>query len=256
MEESIQSILSSAEPPTEEPKTEAPAQKEEPKAESPKETKPETVRDEHGRFTKQDDKPEKPKVNREVAGIIDERRKRQELEVELAKLREAKPKTDIWEDPEKAISERLDEKLQPLQARYFNLSMKTAQRLHEDFQEVAEVFAEKAQSDSRLVQAMRESDDPGEYIYTVGLQLKELGDVGGDFAKYKEKVTGELKAELAERDTKLAAMAAELDALKKQQSELAAIPRSLNRGSEPAPRSIAESDPDDLKSLVRFGNKS
>jgi hypothetical protein len=78
-----------------------------------------------------------------------------------------------------------------------------------------------------------------------------LGDVGGDIMKYRDKVTAESKLEIAKRDEQITLLTARLAALEKTQTELAAVPRSLNNLNSSAPKST-DTDPDDLKSLVRF----
>lgn len=226
------------------------------KDEPPVETKPEVTqtRDESGKFAKTEpEKSEKPPLSKaDVAAIIDERRRRQEAEDKLRALTQDKPKTDIFENPEQAIQERLDEKLAPINERFFKMSMKAAKTGRDDFEEVAGVFAEAAEKDPQLWNAFRSSDDPGEYAYSIGKQLRELGDVGGDITKYREKVTSEMRAELTKRDEQINALRAQLEAVQKSQSELSSVPRSLNnKGSGASPKS-EDADPEDITQIVRF----
>lgn len=217
-------------------------------------------RDDTGKFTKAEEKPaEKPRAD--VAAIIDERRKRQEAERRLAEVLQQKPeaakKPSVFEDEDKAITSRVDEGTRSLREMLYKQSVKLARVTYKDaYSEAEQAFMEAADKDDRLIEALRASDDPGEYIYTVGLQIKELADVGGDFVKYREKVTAGARTELDALKTQFDVLKAENEALKKAQAELDAVPRSLNRQSSgPAPKP-GEDDPEDIKSIVRFGNKS
>lgn len=243
-EESLSSILSNSAPDTG-------AQPTPPVVESkpePKEVKPEPVkaeapepvaekpRDETGKFTKKAE----PMVP--LSALLAERAKgRREPEV-------PKTKTSVFEDEDKGISERLDEHTAPLRQALFRMSVKLAQREHEDFDTVADTFREAAERDPRLWQSMREADEPASYIYTVGSQIRELADVGGDFVKYREKIQGELKAENESLKAQLAAATA-------AKTDLDSVPRSLNSKGSGAQPTLADTDPEDLKSIVRFGNK-
>lgn len=270
--ESLSSILSSnlskgesAPAPAEAaPAPPAEAPREEPKAEVREEPKVETkapVRDESGRFTKAEEsaaKPDEQQTDGRTAALRAERQRRQQLEARLKELEGQKPaeKVSIFEDEEKGISQRVAEATRPLRETNFNMSVKLAKLTYKDDFEKAEVaFFDSAESDPRLYEQLRQSADPGEFIYTVGMQLAELGPVGGNFLKYREKVTSEYNGELAKRDEQIKALTAQVESLTKSQAALESLPRSLNKGNESAPRSTAEADEDDIKSIVRFGNQ-
>ena len=222
------------------------------------ETKPEVkevARDESGRFApKTETKPEeKPAITKaDVAAIIDERRKRQQLEQEVAALRQQKPKTDIFENPDEAINERLREHLDPLTSQIFELKLALAKTQMPDFDDAAMAFFQVAQNDPVMRHQADTAPDQLQFIYREGKRLKELGDVGGDIMKYREKVTAESKLEIAKRDEQIAALTAQLAAIQKSQSELAAVPRSLNQLQSGATPKGSDADPDDINQLVRF----
>lgn len=262
--ESIQSILGESPfvtgeppaPPAEETKTEPPVEVK-PEAEE----KSERSRDESGRFAKSEEKPpEKPAKqslsSAEIAAIVDERRKRQALETELASLRQqqTKPaeKPSVFDNEDEAISVRVAEGNRPLRETLFNQSIKIAQLTYKDaYQEAAQAFLNASERDPRLIIGLQQSDDPGEYIYTMGIHVRELADVGGDLMKYRDKVTAASQAKLDEQSRQIAALTAEIDTLKKSQAELAAVPRSLN--SLPStPAKAGDADADDINSIVRF----
>jgi hypothetical protein len=205
------------------------------------------ARDDKGKFTK----PQEEVDGRTVA-LREERRKRQELERQLQEFQQAKPKTDFFENPDQALSERLQSHLAPIQERFFKLSVKAARNVagREDYDEVVNAFTEAADNDPTLMTAFRNADDPGEYAYTVGKQFKELGDVGGDITKYREKIDTQWKGKFSELEQRMNALEAENKALKESQEKRAKVPQSLN--SEPSAASSAETfaGPRPLKSIL------
>jgi hypothetical protein len=272
-EESLSSILSNSfggKSPAEPAKGEAakPAEAAPPAAKEPEapveqtEAKPDSTRDEKGRFAKAEEKPaEKPqeKPRPDVAAIIDERRKRQALEAELAKLRQEQTKPaerpSVFENEDAAIRVRMDESNAPMREAIYKLSVKTARTLYTDFDDAAQAFADASERDPRLITGLRSSDDPGEFIYTMGIHVRELADVGGDLMKYRDKVTAASQARIDELSNQLAAMKAENEALKKAQTDLENVPRSLNNTSSgPSPKA-GEGNDEDINSIVRFGNQ-
>lgn len=262
-EESLSSILGGTEQVTE--SVAAPA-------EAKTETQvTETARDESGKFAKAAEPPaqvevkaaeppkaEPAKVRPDVAAIIDERRKRQALEAELQQLRQQvqQPTTpSVFEDEDAAISARVQKHLAPLREGLFYQSMRSAKLSHgEEFEAAEAAFAEEAERNPQLVAQLRASHDPGEFVFAEGLRLKELSDVGGNFLKYREKLTAGHTAALAEKDTRISALQAELDALKKANADLQSLPRSLNKSPSGTPKA-GEEDEDDIASIVRFNQR-
>jgi hypothetical protein len=263
--ESIQSILGespfvtgeSPAPPAVETKTEAPAEIKPEVVES----KPDRTRDESGKFAKAEEKPaekpaEKPKLSSaEVAAIIDERRKRQDAEQKyadlLAKTQKPGEKPSVFENEDAAISARVTEGTRGLRESMYKLSVKAARGIYKDFADAENAFAEAMERDPRLIVGLQQSDDPGEYIYTMGIHVRELADVGGDLMKYREKVSAVSQSKIDEQAKQIAALNSELETLKKSQAELAAVPRSLN-GLPSTPAKAGDGDPDDIRSIVRF----
>ena len=203
------------------------------------------IRDEAGRFAKQE-RPEE--VDGRVKALQAERERRRRAEAELASRREQKPKTDFFENPTQAFSENIE----PLQRELLSLKVELESVKSPDFKEALQLVLEEVENDPVLKYQIDNSPDPLKLIYREGKRLKELGDVDGDIMKYREKVTGELKTELGKRDEQIKALTAQLEAVTKAQKELEAIPRSLNKGAESSPR-ISETDEDDIASLTRFG---
>lgn len=213
----------------------------------------ETNRDESGRFApKAEPKTEKPKLQPEdVPALIQLRRRAQEAEERLKQYEASKPKPDIWEDPEKFVNSKLQEVLSPLESRLLDLQVENARLKNPDFDEAMMAFLESAQKDPNLSALADNSPNPLQFIYREGKRLKELGPYDGDLNKRDEAKFGELKGEVAKRDQQIAAMQAQLDQLTKTQTELAAVPRSLNKLAGSSPKT-SDADPEDLNSIVRF----
>ena len=221
------------------------AAKEQQKPADSKETAEEIAareRDQKGRFVKT--------VPHEA--LHAERVKRQELERKLADLEKQKPKTSVLEDEDKAFTERVSELTRPLQERFFKLSVKAARNApgREDYEEVAAAFTEAAESDPQLWVGFRSSDDPGEYVYNIGKQVKELGDVGGDILKYGEKKRSEGLAQAETLKNEIKALKAEIETLKTSKERQDKIPQSLNGEQSAAGRSGNFSGPTPLKNLL------
>jgi len=196
----------------------------------------------------------KPKVD--VSALIAERRKRQAAEAETRAAQQA-PKPDFFENPERAIDNRVSATEARLKAQMFRLSEKAARNAHSaDYDTVAQAFADAAERDPRLIDALQADDDPGELIYTLGKHIVELADVGGDLGLYREKVSTELKGQLSERDTRIKALEAEIEGLKKQYENLSTVKGSLNTRTSAASASAQVPDEEDTKSIVRFKRSS
>ncbi len=219
--------------------------------------KPEVVvekaRDESGRFApKAEPKTEKPPLQpADVAAIIDERRKRQELERKLQQYEAGKPKPDFWENPEQAVNARLQEFVDPLRSELLNLQVENARLKHTDFDDAMIAFLEASQKDENLRLLADNAPNPLQFIYREGKRIKELAPYDGDLNKRDEARFGELKGEVSKRDEQIKALQAQLDQLTKSQAELAAVPRSLNQLQSGAPKAT-DADPDDIRNLVRF----
>jgi hypothetical protein len=217
-------------------------------AEAPKGEEAAPSRDDKGRFAPKAEKPEaKPEPMVPLSALLAERAKRRDPEPQ-------KPKTSVLDDEDKAISERITDHVNPLREAVFEMSIEFARNAHEDFDEVAQVFAQAANNDERLWAQMREAKNPAKYIYQVGKQFKELAPFGGDVVRYREHSIAEAKAELAKRDERINALAAELEALKKSKADLDAVPRSLNSAASGTQPTVAEADVEDIRKIVRFGS--
>jgi hypothetical protein len=130
----------------------------------------------------------------------DEKRKRQALEQSLTPQPQAEEKADLFEDPDKRISQELSPVVDNMTNRFLTLSESNARRHYgtEKFNEAQEAFISAAQSNPALVQAAVSAADPGEYQYQEGLKIltqRQLGEDGGIEA-LTEKIRAEEQAKL------------------------------------------------------------
>jgi hypothetical protein len=237
-----------------------------PAVETPIETKAEVEkspqsRDESGKFTKAEQKAaeaEPTKTRPDVAAIIDERRKRQALEKQIAELTAQKPqaKPSIFDNEDEAIRSRVDEATRPLREAHYNLSMRYARQLHgEQFSNAEAAFLEAAEANPALYDGLRGASDPGEYVFLHGTFHKEMSEVGGNILAYRDKVTADSAGKLKDAETQIATLKAQVEALTKAKADLEQIPTSLNsRASSASSKDVPAEE--SLGQLVRFGNQS
>ncbi len=216
-------------------------------------------RDESGKFAKAEEKPaqqqtEKPRPD--IAAIIDERRKRQALEKQIAELQAQKPaaKVSVFDNEDEAIRVRVDEATRPLREAHYNLSMRYARQLHGDtFSSAEEAFMNAAEANPALYEGLRAASDPGEYVYLHGTFHKEMSEVGGDILKYRDKVTSDSASKLSAAAAEIATLKAQVEALTKSKTELEQIPTSLNGRASASP-AVGDVSEEEISQIVRFGS--
>lgn len=222
-----------AKPPAEDAVAEAPEEKpaegETDKGESPAPELP--PRDERGRFAKTD---ESGSHQVPLEAMLHERERRQRAERELEEFRKAQQKAtededapDFFDDPKGAVTKTVQRELGSqreqllteaearARALFFNYTERAARGRYNDYDAMREVFVEEAQRNPMLQAQLASSEDPGEFVYQQGRTIRELREVGGNLAAYRQRV----EAEAFER------FKAE-QAAKKQRT--ANVPKSLN----------------------------
>lgn len=244
-----------------EPSKAEPAAKAEPVVETPQEPKGEQAatpaaqeRDEAGKFKAKEEVKADPKVETKVepkeqkpvgqlAALMAERAKRQELERRLAALEKGQPqaeKPDIFTDPERAVAELVNQQTGPIRERFFKQSINTAAKSYEDFDAAAENFSAMMEANPSLIQQLRSEEDPGEFIYRVGSNTPE----------FREAQAAKTREQLSAKDTEIAALKAQIETLTKTSQAKNDVPESLNRQPSGA---IPDRDSDtDIKNIVRF----
>lgn len=186
---------------------------------------------------------ENPETAAYKKAMRDEREKRQALERELQALRTPKEPVDPWTDLPgafKSHQEQLDERLFVERC---NLTEQLVREKHADFDDVREVFIEAAQGNPALWQQLRQESNPARFVYREGLRIKELKEVGGDFAAYRTKLKTDIEASVR----------AEYEA--KYGKPTPVVPTSLNSDTSPVvPAEPAYAGPPPLKSLLRIND--
>ena len=182
----------------------------------------------------------KPKEDAYKTAMLEERRKRQEIEARLRAYEQAKNLPEpppFWDNPEQAIDSRIERVRTELQQdylnRYYNALESAARSRHPDYDEVRDVFIEHARENPALAGQMNTHPDPAEFAYQQGKLLRELSTVGNDIDAYRKRVEAEVRARIE----------AEMRAKQPQ------VPRSLNSEQSATVSGGAGNGPTPLESL-------
>mgnify|MGYP001598813420 CR=1 FL=1 len=148
------------------------------------------------------------------ASAMDERRKRQALEAELAQLKAsaaapaAAPaeKKTFWDDTEAALEEL--KKNTPREANVSRLSTSEliARSKYQDFDEKVVIFQELMAQNPGLYPQFAQAPDPGEFVYKTAKfhkDLQQAGNMGNLRAQIESEVRVKVETELKEKEAKL-----------------------------------------------------
>lgn len=231
--------------------------KEPAKAESEPEAKPdakaEAKPDAEPAKTEPEAKKEPPKqefTEKEQAfmkAALEERRKRQELQQQLAALQQnAQPqeKKTFWDDPE-GVLQQFQQQVQTVALRTrLDTSEAIARQRYQDFDQNVQFFGELMQATPGLREQMLNSHDPAEFAYRAGKAAREFREIG-NIEEYRARVERETRAKLE------AEFRAKLEANQRKAQEL---PPSLSETSaRPAPNRAAYNGPVPLDQIVGSG---
>lgn len=187
---------------------------------------------EEGKKPKEASKEEKPEPKKEektaapqftdkerayYASAMDERRKRQALETQLAQLRAARaePKEEgekktFWDDPEAALEAFRNQTLAETRQQSLNTRVNTSELIarskYQDFDEKVEIFKELMGQNPGLHQQFMGSPDPGEFVYKTAKFHKDLqgaGNIDNLRAQIEKETRIKIEAELKEKEGKL-----------------------------------------------------
>lgn len=190
------------------------------------------ARDEHGRFAPKQtgEQPqetpvaeatpatENPIPDDQFKGYLTEKRKRQELEQQVAAMQaefarvqaqsqSAQPEqpVDFWDNPNEAMARSAREAAQAAIREYqqaqtverINASEKAARDRHADYDDAFRAFHQAAQANPALIQQMTSESDPAEFAYRKGktaLQLEQVGSIDELIAAERAKWEQEARA--------------------------------------------------------------
>lgn len=175
--------------------------------------------------------------------VLDERRKRQELEKRLKEYEQRlqpqaqqpaqpqQPQADWWSSPDQAAQVLQQQVEQQVFQTRVAMSERMLRQQHPDYDEVSELFAERARQDPNLLQQVFSHPFPAEFAYQVGQQIKMLQEIGNDPSAYRQRLRDQLREEI------LAEMGQQPARAQTPQSKpAAAVPRSLARDVSQQPR--------------------
>jgi hypothetical protein len=152
-----------------------------------------------------------------LRGLEEERRKRQDLERQIAELRKPPEKQEekktFWDDPEGHFNKFEQRLSQREQALALQVSERLARSRYNDFDEKFGEFLESAKATPGLREQCLAAQDPAEFAYKHAQRIKEMRDVG-DIDKFREKIEKETRAKLE------AEFKAKQDELEKKRAEL------------------------------------
>lgn len=134
-----------------------------------------------------------------MAAVLDERRKRQELERQLEELRaKEKPedtRPDVFEDPDGAFSHVEQRFNQKILNERITLSRALMEDRHADYADKEAVFVGMAKENPDLIRQMQEHPFPAKFAYEQASKHQEYQAMQ-DVDAYKSKLREEVKAEL------------------------------------------------------------
>ena len=203
----------------------------------------ERARDERGRFIGQQEPVAQPATPEErqphmvpVTAMIEERRKRQELEARLAQLQTAPQVKDeeFWQAPVQTTQQLLGQHQQQVQKEIQSLKYELAEdltrTLHSDYDAVRDEFIAMVHDQNpmavAIAQQMGAQPNPAKFVYDQTKKLSALKIVG-DPRTYEERIRADERAKL-------------LIEMQQQGRTPPPVPRSLN--SEPSAPSPSTPD--------------
>src|SRR6266581_5257649 len=155
-------------------------------------------------------------------GMIEERRKRQDLERQLQELKQPpKPAVDPWTDLPVILEDLEREK-------------------YKDFEDVIGHFSKAVEANPALAAQMNAHRNPAEFAYRQGLLHRELSTVNGDPMAYRTKLETDLRTKL---EAEFAA--------KYGQKPPPVVPASLNSDTSPAIATEVYAGPPPLNKILR-----
>jgi hypothetical protein len=187
------------------------------------------VRDEQGRFapkqtgeqqpeTVEEATPANPIPDDQFKGYLTEKRKRQELEQQIAAMQaeyarvQAQPRSeaqeptpDFWDNPQAAFASEaqkaarlaLQEYQQMQTMERINASETAAKGKYADYGDAFSAFQQAASANPSLVQQMTSASDPAEFAYKTGkraLELEQVGSIDELIANERAKWEAEARA--------------------------------------------------------------
>lgn len=174
--------------------------------------------------------------------LMDERRKRQDLERRLSEYEQhmaqqsRQPPPDWYENPQEA-SRHLQSTMQQQFAQEIfetrvNMGEMVMRERHQDYDEMVETFAQAAHANEHLLRQLTTHPNPSDFAYKMGKRMKWDREVGDNPDSYKSKLEAEFRAKYGIPDGDQTAPAP----APRPTSRTAPVPRSLARTTSAQPR--------------------
>lgn len=207
----------------------------------------EKPRDEQGRFVRSEETPEDRPHAVPVSALIEERRKRQELESRLAALEKPKPEVkdeDFWQSPTQAAQTLMrgqhDDIRQEVQSIRYELAEDLTRTLHTDYDAVRDQFVSLVEQKNpmavAIAQQMGAQPNPAKFVYDQTKRLSAL-DAVGDLSSFEARIRAEERARV------LSEM--------RQPAPAPTVPQSLNSlPSAPTSTTPADFEPTPLSNII------
>lgn len=192
--------------------------------------------------------------------LLDERRKRQELQRRLeeleAQIHQTRPQPEPqaapdWELEPKQAASHFAEQLEI--ARYqdrVSITEEILREKHTDYDEVAAAFAEAARNDPHMREAVFKAPNPARYAYQAGKMLMLMRNIGNDPDSYRAKIEAEV---LAKYGIQPGSEGQSRETTPNPKPPAAQVPRSLARDVSQVPRNSRgqfDSGPAPLEDLI------
>lgn len=138
------------------------------------------------------------------AAVLDERRKRQELQAELERLKQerepdrAEEAPDWYAEPERAAEAQRQQFEQMLFTQKVELSQDMMRSQHADYDEMEQKFFDLCQENPALRTELRLSANPARFAYETAKKASEY-EAMKDVESYKAKLKAEVRSELEEQ---------------------------------------------------------
>lgn len=167
-----------------------------------------------------------------LAGLMDEREKRQRLERELEQMRrqqgerEQQPATSFYVDPERHVQELVGQVEQRTTQRMYSALEAEARIAFPDYDEVFSEVEEYAKTNPAVAQQVLQAANPARAAYELGKRIREHREMQNP-DEYRQKIERELRAKWDAEQAEAAKLAEQGAAVRAE--KIAAIPPDLSK---------------------------
>lgn len=165
-------------------------------------TAPEVEANEPEKVAAEPEEAKEPDESWTKTAVLDERKKRQALEQELASLKagkgeniEPQERPDVFDDPEAAFKHTESAIDRKLLDQKISMSVEMVKAAHDDYDELESEFIDIVKDSPDLIQKMNSHPMPAKFVRETALRVRNLKEVD-NVPVYQDKIA-KLEAELA-----------------------------------------------------------